>query len=200
MAAGPCQVRRRHPLSCSKGQVIALLPVDRRWVAIPHLDHSRSWKGPLDPPQVAPEAPDQHRYLGERPDLAPTGDVVRFDLGAHDADDLPARRQDALPDFGCQWLSTALGRSPIERQPGPAHAPGLGADVGLLVRSYGGIQLGLLCVELDPQGIAHQQPQPAHSPLALHLPGDRVDAIENGFDHQLGRRPARKKPASEVKA
>ena len=82
-------------------------------------------------------------------------------------------------------LSTVFGRGPVECQPGAAHALGLGADVGLLARSDGSVELRLLCVELDAQGIAHQQPQPADTPLALHLPGDRVDAIDDGFDHQL---------------
>ena len=100
----------------------------------------------------------------------------------------PRRRQDALPDLGCQWLGTVLGRGPVERQPGAAHALGLGADVDLLVRGDGGIELRLLCVELDPQRIVHQQPQPADAPLALHLPSDLVDAVEDRLDHELGRR------------
>jgi hypothetical protein len=85
-------------------------------------------------------------------------------------------------------LGAGLGGGAVEHPPGAAHAGGLGADVDLLAGGDGGIELGLLGVELRPQRIVHEQPQATDAPLLLHLPSGLIEAVEDRLGDELGRR------------
>ena len=81
-----------------------------------------------------------------------------------------------------------FARRLVERRPGALHPLGLGADVVLPVGGDRRVELVLLRVELRPQQLADQQPQPADAPLPLHLAGDLVEAVEDGANRVVRRR------------